>query len=86
MIPALSAVMSATPFGSPTPPFYRLQPDTTDKTIHEFPYYSFLVADLHAHVINLAFVLLLIALLVRLLSVTACSDRPENADNHRSIL
>ncbi len=48
--------------------FIGYNPDTTDKTIHEFPYYSFLVADLHAHVINLAFVLLLIALLVRLLS------------------
>lgn len=44
--------------------FIGYNPDTADKTIHEFPYYSFLVADLHAHVINLAFVLVLIGLLV----------------------
>lgn len=39
-------------------------PSTHDKTIHEFPFYSFLVADLHAHLINLCFVMLLIGLLV----------------------
>lgn len=44
--------------------FIGYNPDTADKTIHEFPFYSFLVADLHAHVINLTFVLLLIAVLV----------------------
>ena len=43
-------------------------PTTHDKTIHEFPYYSFLVADLHAHLINLAFVLLFIALLAVLVN------------------
>jgi YYY domain-containing protein len=42
-------------------------PETADKTIHEFPYYSFLVADLHAHVINLAFVLVLIILMTELI-------------------
>lgn len=39
-------------------------PDTTDKTIHEFPYYSYLVADLHAHVINLVFVLSLLLIIL----------------------
>ncbi len=38
-------------------------PDTVDKTIHEFPFYSFLVADLHAHVVNLPLVLLALGLL-----------------------
>ena len=38
-------------------------PDVEDKTIHEFPSYSFILGDLHAHVINITFVLVLIALL-----------------------
>ncbi|MCR5432069.1 MAG: hypothetical protein K6E95_05880 [Lachnospiraceae bacterium] len=32
-------------------------PTTNDKTIHEFPSYSFVLGDLHAHVINIMFVL-----------------------------
>lgn len=38
-------------------------PETTDKTIHEFPSYSFILGDLHAHVINIMFVLTVIGLL-----------------------
>lgn len=38
-------------------------PETTDKTIHEFPVYSFVLGDLHAHVINIIFVLTVLALL-----------------------
>ena len=34
-----------------------------DKTIHEFPSYSFILGDLHAHVVNVMFVLLLVGLL-----------------------
>ena len=34
-----------------------------DKTIHEFPCYSFVLGDLHAHVVNIMFVLLLLGLL-----------------------
>lgn len=47
--------------------FIGYNPPTSDKTIHEFPYYSFLVADLHAHLINLSFVLLLIGILIVIL-------------------
>lgn len=38
-------------------------PDTNDKTIHEFPAYSFIVGDLHAHVINILIVVTILALL-----------------------
>lgn len=40
------------------------KPPTSDKTIHEFPIYSFVVSDLHAHVINMIFVLTLLGLLL----------------------
>jgi uncharacterized membrane protein len=43
-------------------------PETTDKTIHEFPAYSFVLGDLHAHVINIFFVLTVIGLLFAWLS------------------
>ena len=39
------------------------RPDVPDKTIHEFPSYSFILGDLHAHVVNVMFVLLLVGLL-----------------------
>ena len=38
-------------------------PETSDKTIHEFPAYSFVLGDLHAHVINIMFVLTVLAIL-----------------------
>jgi YYY domain-containing protein len=40
------------------------QPETNDKTIHEFPAYSFVLGDLHAHVINVIFVLLVLGVLL----------------------
>ena len=41
--------------------FIGYNPETEDKTIHEFPMYSFVVADLHGHLLNLPFVLLFVA-------------------------
>lgn len=43
--------------------FIGYHPDTHDKTIHEFPCYSFVLGDLHAHVINIMFVLTVLGLL-----------------------
>lgn len=39
-------------------------PETNDKTIHEFPSYSFILGDLHAHVVNILFVLTVLAILL----------------------
>jgi len=38
-------------------------PETNDKTIHEFPSYSFVLGDLHAHVTNTMFVLTVLGIL-----------------------
>ena len=38
-------------------------PAGNDKTIHEFPSYSFVLGDLHAHVVNVMFVLTVICLI-----------------------
>jgi uncharacterized membrane protein len=43
--------------------FIGFDPDAKDKTIHEFPLYSFVVSDLHGHVNGIPMVLLIIALL-----------------------
>ncbi|OGM09535.1 hypothetical protein A2159_00070 [Candidatus Woesebacteria bacterium RBG_13_34_9] len=48
--------------------FIGYNPETNDKTIHEFPIYSFVVSDLHAHLLNLPNVLLFLGLLWILLS------------------
>src|SRR3989304_8075951 len=43
--------------------FIGYNPDTNDKTIHEFPSYSFIVSDLHGHLLDLPVVLTFLALL-----------------------
>ena len=43
--------------------YIGFNPDVADKTIHEFPCYSFVLGDLHAHVVNVMFVLFLVGLL-----------------------
>ncbi len=51
--------------------FIGFDPDIKDKTIHEFPIYSFVVADLHGHMNDIPVVLFFVAFLfsISLLSV-----------------
>ena len=50
--------------------FIGYNPETNDKTIHEFPMYSFVVSDLHAHLLNFPFVLLYLAFLANIALAT----------------
>ncbi len=43
-------------------------PETQDKTIHEFPIYSFVVSDLHAHLLSVPLTILFLAILYSLIS------------------
>ncbi len=44
--------------------FIGYNPETNDKTIHEFPMYSYVVSDLHGHLLNLPVVLIYLAILL----------------------
>ncbi|MFZ2153600.1 MAG: DUF2298 domain-containing protein [Microgenomates group bacterium] len=46
--------------------FIGFDPDVPDKTIHEFPLYSFVVADLHGHMNDIPNILLFMAVLLSL--------------------
>ena len=43
--------------------FIGYNPETQDKCIHEFPCYSFILGDDHAHMLNIMFVLTAVAIL-----------------------
>ena len=47
--------------------FIGYNPDTNDKTIHEFPSYSYIVSDLHGHLLDLPVVLTFLFLLTNLI-------------------
>ena len=53
-------------------------------TIHEFPIYSFVVADLHGHVADIPFVLLTIAILLHLLITTLAPVRQNKVSDSTS--
>lgn len=53
--------------------FIGFDPDTTDKTIHEFPMYSFVVADLHGHMNDIPLVIFFMAFLF--VSLTSLSKQ-----------
>jgi len=46
--------------------FIGYNPDTNDKTIHEFPSYSFIVSDLHGHLLDFPVVLVFLSFLAGL--------------------
>ncbi|MBP3296437.1 MAG: hypothetical protein J6M27_07635, partial [Lachnospiraceae bacterium] len=50
-------------------------PETDDKTAHEFPAYSFLLGDLHAHVINIFVVLTVLAILYACLQAAKADEK-----------
>jgi uncharacterized membrane protein len=50
-------------------------------TIHEFPIYSWVVADLHGHVLDIPFVLLIIALLLMLFTTKDPARKDEIVDD-----
>ncbi|MBI2031523.1 MAG: hypothetical protein HYT08_02800 [Candidatus Levybacteria bacterium] len=51
-------------------------------TIHEFPIYSFVVSDLHGHVLDIPFVLLIIALLLSLITKSQISNHKSQINNN----
>ena len=66
MIPALQSMLGieVSSYWFPDATRYiGYNPDTNDKTIHEFPSYSFVLGDLHAHVTNIMFVLTVVGIL-----------------------
>ncbi|NLK28853.1 MAG: hypothetical protein GX306_11015 [Clostridiales bacterium] len=70
--------------------FIGYHPETNDKTIHEFPAYSFVLGDLHAHVINILFVLTVLGILFGWLStrkrVKECGHSLKNELLHPSVI
>jgi len=53
--------------------FIGFDPDVKDKTIHEFPIYSFVVADLHGHMNDIPLVILFLAILFSVYSINSKS-------------
>ncbi len=53
--------------------FIGFDPDVKDKTIHEFPLYSFVVADLHGHMNDIPVVLFFLAFIFSLSQVSKTS-------------
>lgn len=54
-------------------------------TIHEFPIYSWVVADLHGHVLDIPFVLLTIGLLLSIFASHDTEDKPEEATEKKKL-
>lgn len=59
--------------------FIGYNPEVNDKTIHEFPIYSFVVSDLHAHLLDIPLVILFLALLWKIVSEPEAKSLRERA-------
>ena len=55
--------------------FIGHNPPTDDACIHEFPSYSFVLGDMHAHMINLIFVLLFLGIFIAWLLESSNTQR-----------
>ncbi len=66
------------PFDFPNSYWYPNATRFIYNTIHEFPIYSWVVADLHGHVLDIPFVLLTIAVLLSLFMTNAASNEGHN--------
>lgn len=66
--------------------YIGFNPDVEDKCIHEFPSYSFVLGDLHAHVINLIFVFAFIGLLYSYISSNSSKETINNVSEKKSII
>ncbi len=64
LLPTLGKASSWSYYYPDSTRFIGYNPDLPDKTIHEFPAYSFVVADLHGHVSSLPFVLSFLLILL----------------------
>lgn len=68
------------PFAFPNTYWYPNATRFIHNTIHEFPMYSWVVADLHGHVLDIPFVLLMIALLLSVFMSHAPDAKQEEGD------
>ncbi|MGN0314800.1 MAG: DUF2298 domain-containing protein [Fusicatenibacter sp.] len=57
-----------------------------DRTIHEFPSYSFVLGDLHAHVVNVMFVLFLVGLMYSFVREVCREPDKENRWSFQEVL
>ena len=86
VIPAIQAMMDMeiSSYWFPDATRYiGYRPETDDKTIHEFPSYSFVLGDLHAHVTNIMFVLTVLGILYAWLLYR--NDRMEAVKNGKVV-
>src|SRR3989344_9427243 len=72
------------PFTFPNSYWYPNATRFIHNTIHEFPLYSFVVSDLHGHVLDIPIVLLTIALLLSFITKSQITNLPAGKAGHKS--